>query len=181
MYITKTFAMPTFEITDCIKIVDVRDYDGNSPLYDTLKHIFRHRIKEFDISDDELLSYICICEGLFTYKDWQMLINEEIKAVSEIDYEVDSTKQRLNLAETVYQLSGSCGRVVAGGYKMISALKGRDLVFSNLEKFENHFGAHPRDYINQVWQELDTLLNDGIIIGEYTHELHDIKHPPKNK
>ena len=40
MYITKTFSMPTFEITDCIKIVGVRDYDGNSPLYDTLKHIF---------------------------------------------------------------------------------------------------------------------------------------------
>ena len=66
MYITKTFAMPTFEITDCIKIVDVRDYDGNSPLYDTLKYIFRRRIAEFDISDDELLSYICIRTGLFT-------------------------------------------------------------------------------------------------------------------
>ena len=58
MYITKTFAMPTFEITDCIKIVGVRDYDGNSPLYDTLKHIFSCRIDEFDISDDELEEYI---------------------------------------------------------------------------------------------------------------------------
>ena len=180
MYITKTFAMPTFEITDCIKIVDVRDYDGNSPLYDTLKYIFRCRIAEFDISDDELLSYICIREGLFTYKDWQTLINEEIKAVSEIDYEVDSTKRRLNLTETVYQLSGSCGRVVAGGYKMISALKGRNLVLANIEKFEKHFGAHPRDYIIKVWQELDTLLKEGVIVGEYTHELHDIKYPKKD-
>lgn len=180
MYITKTFAMPTFEITDCIKIVDVRDYDGNSPLYETLKHIFRRRIKEFDISDDELLTYICIHEGLFTFKDWQKLINEEIKAVSEIDYEVDSTKRRLNLTETVYQLSGSCGRVVAGGYKMISALKGRDLVLANIEKFEAIFGMHPRDYIVKVWQELDTLLNEGVIVGEYTHELHDIKYPKKS-
>ena len=180
MYITKTLAMPTFEITDCIKIVGVRDYDGNSPLYDTLKHIFSCRIDEFDISDDELLSYICIREGLFTFKDWQNLINEEIQAVGEIDYEVDSTKRRLTLAETVYQFSGSCGRVVAGGYKMISALKGRDLVFSDIEKFEKHFGAHPRDYIIKVWQELDTLLKEGVIVGEYTHELHDIKHPKKN-
>ena len=30
MYITKTLAMPTFEITDCIKIVDVKDYDGTT-------------------------------------------------------------------------------------------------------------------------------------------------------
>ena len=180
MYITKTFAMPTFEITDCIKIVDVKDYDGNCPLYDTLNYIFRRRIAEFNISDDELLTYICIHEGLFTFKDWQTLINEEIKAVSEIDYEVDSTKRRLNLTETVYQLSGSCGRVVAGGYKMISALKGRDLVFSDIEKFERHFGMPPRDYIIKVWQELDTLLNDGVIVGEYTHELHDIKHPKKS-
>lgn len=180
MYITKTFAMPTFEITDCIKIVDVKDYDGNSPLYDTIKYIIHRRIAEFDISDDELLTYICIREGLFTYKDWQMLINEEIQAVSEIDYEVDSTKRRLNLTETVYQLSGSCGRVVAGGYKMISALKGRDLVFSDIEKFEKHFGAHPRDYIIKVWQELNMLLNEGVIVGEYTDELHDIKHPKKN-
>ena len=177
MYITKTLALPTFEITDCIKIIDVTDYDGNTPLYDTLKHIFRCRIDEFDISDDELLSYICIHEGLFTYKDWQKLVNEEIKAVSEIDYEINSTKCRLTLAETVYQFSGSCGRVVAGGYKMISALKGRDLVFSDIEKFEKHFGMQPRDYIVRVWQELDTLLNEGVIIGEYTHELHDIKHP----
>ena len=180
MYITKTFAMPTFEITDCIKIDGVRDYDGNGPLYEALKHIFRRRIEEFDISDDELLTYICIHEGLFTFKDWQKLINEEIKAVSEIDYEVDSTKRRLTLAETVYQFSGSCGRVVAGGYKMISALKGRDLVIANIEKFENHFGMHPRDYIVKVWQELDTLLKEGVIIGEYTHELHDIKYPKKN-
>lgn len=180
MYITKTFAMPTFEITDCIKIIDVNDYDRNSPLYETLNHIFRRRIEEFDISDDELLTYICIHEGLFTFKDWQTLINEEIKAVSEIDYEVDSTKRRLTLAETVYQFSGSCGRVVAGGYKMISALKGRDLVLANIEKFEKHFGAHPRDYIIKVWQELDTLLNEGVIIGEYTYELHDIKYPKKN-
>ena len=180
MYITKTFAMPTFEITDCIKIVDVKDYDGNTPLYEVLRHIFRRRIEEFDISDDELLSYICIREGLFAFKDWQKLINEEIKAVSEINYEVDSTKRRLTLAETVYQFSGSCGRVVAGGYKMISALTGRDLVFANIEKFEKHFGMHPRDYIVKVWQELDTLLNDGVIVGEYTHELHDIKHPKKN-
>ena len=179
MYITKTFAMPTFEITDCIKIDGVRDYDGNGPLYEALKHIFRRRIEEFDISD-ELLTYICIHEGLFTFKDWQKLINEEIKAVSEIDYEVDSTKRRLTLAETVYQFSGSCGRVVAGGYKMISALKGRDLVLANIEKFENHFGMHPRDYIVKVWQELDTLLKEGVIIGEYTHELHDIKYPKKN-
>ena len=179
MYITKTLALPTFEITDCIKIVDVRDYDGISPLYDTLKHIFR-RIDEFDISDDELLSYICIREGLFTFNDWQKLINEEIKAVSEIDYEVDSTKRRLTLTETVYQLSGSCGRVVAGGYKMISALKGRNLVFSDIEKFEKHFGMHPRDYIVRVWQELDTFLKKGVIVGEYTHELRDIKHPKKN-
>ena len=180
MYITKTLALPTFEITDCIKIIDVTDYDGNTPLYDTLKHIFRCRIDEFDISDDELLSYICIHEGLFTYKDWQKLVNEEIKAVSEIDYEINSTKCRLTLAETVYQFSGSCGRVVAGGYKMISALKGRDLVFSDIEKFEKHFGMQPRDYIVRVWQELDTLLNDGVIVGEYTHELHDIKHPKKS-
>ena len=180
MYITKTFAMPTFEITDCIKIDGVRDYDGNGPLYEALKHIFRRRIEEFDISDDELLTYICIHEGLFTFKDWQKLINEEIKAVIEIDYEVDSTKRRLTLAETVYQFSGSCGRVVAGGYKMISALKGRDLVIANIEKFENHFGMHPRDYIVKVWQELDTLLKEGVIIGEYTHELHDIKYPKKN-
>ena len=180
MYITKTFAMPTFEITDCIKIDGVRDYDGNGPLYEALKHIFRRRIEEFDISDDELLTYICIHEGLFTFKDWQKLINEEIKAVSEIDYEVDSTKRRLTLAETVYQFSGSCGRVVAGGYKMISALKGRDLVIANIEKFENHFGMHPRDYIVKVWQDLDTLLKEGVIIGEYTHELHDIKYPKKN-
>ncbi len=180
MYITKTLAMPTFEITDCIKIVDVKDYDGNSPLYDTIKYIIHRRIAEFDISDDELLTYVCIREGLFTYKDWQKLINEEIKAVSEIDYEVDSTKRRLNLTETVYQLSGSCGRVVAGGYKMISALKGRDLVFSDIEKFEKHLGAHPRDYIIKVWQELDTLLNEGVIVGEYTHELHDIKYPKKS-
>lgn len=180
MYITKTLAMPTFEITDCIKIVDIRDYDGESLVYDTIKHIFRFGIDEFDISDDELLSYICIREGLFTFKDWQALINEEIKAVSEIDYEVDSTKRRLTLAETVYQFSGSCGRVVAGGYKMISALKGRDLVFADMERFEKHFGAHPRDYIIKVWQELDTLLNEGIIVGEYTNELHDIKHPKKN-
>lgn len=177
MYITKTLAMPTFEITDCIKIVDLKDYDNNTPLYDTLKHIIRRRINEFDVSDDELLSYICIHEGLFTFKDWQMLINEEIKAVSEIDYEVDSTKRRLTLTETVYQLSGSCGRVVADGYKMISALKGRDLVFSSSEKFEKHFGSHPRDYIVKVWQELDMLLSEGVIVGEYTHELHDIKHP----
>ena len=180
MYITKTFAMPTFEITDCIKIIDVNDYDRNSPLYETLNHIFRRRIEEFDISDDELLTYICIHEGLFTFKDWQTLINEEIKAVSEIDYEVDSTKRRLTLAETVYQFSGSCGRVVAGGYKMISALKGRDLVLANIEKFEKHFGAHPRDYIIKVWQELDTLLKEGVIVGEYTHELHDIKYPKKD-
>ena len=180
MYITKTLAMPTFEITDCIKIIDVNDYDSNSPLYETLNHIFRRRIEEFDISDDELLTYICIHEGLFTCKDWQKLINEEIKAVSEIDYEVDSTKRRLNLTETVYQLSGSCGRVVAGGYKMISALKGRDLVLANIEKFEAIFGMHPRDYIVKVWQELDKLLNEGVIVGEYTHELHDIKYPKKN-
>ena len=77
MYITKTLAMPTFEITDCIKIVDVRDYDGESLVYDTIKHIFRFGIDEFDISDDELLSYICIREGLFTFKDWQALINKE--------------------------------------------------------------------------------------------------------
>ena len=63
---------------------------------------------------------------------------------------------------------------------MISALKGRDLVFSDIKKFEKHFGAHPRDYIIKVWQELDTLLNESVIVGEYTHELHDIKHPKKN-
>ncbi len=118
--------------------------------------------------------------GLVYIKDWQKLINEEIKAVSEIDYEVDSTKRRLTLAETVYQFSGSCGRVVAGGYKMISALKGRDLVFSDIEKFEKHFGIQPRDYIVNVWQELDTLLKEGIIIGEYTNELRFLKHPKKN-
>ncbi len=66
MYITKTLAMPKFDTTDCIKIVDVRDYDGDSILYNTIKHIIRFRIDEFDISDDELLAYICICEGLFT-------------------------------------------------------------------------------------------------------------------
>lgn len=180
MYITKTLAMPTFEITDCIKIVNIRDYDGDSILYNTIKHIIQFHIDEFDISDDELLTYICIREGFFTYKDWQKLINEELKAVSEIDYDVDSTKRRLTLAETVYQFSGSCGRVVAGGYKMISALKGRDLIFSDIEKFEKHFGAHPRDYIITVWQELDTLLNEGAIVGEYTDELHFIKNPKKN-
>ena len=63
---------------------------------------------------------------------------------------------------------------------MISALKGRDLVLANIEKFEAIFGMHPRDYIVKVWQEFDTLLNEGVIIGEYTHELHDIKHPKKS-
>lgn len=39
---------------------------------------------------------------------------------------------------------------------------------------------HPRDYIVKVWQELNTLLNKGVIVGEYTHALHDIKYPKKN-
>ena len=177
MYITKTLATPKLNYTDCIKIVDVKDYTGDNATYNIIRNMMRFRIDEFDISDDELLAHICIAEGLFNYKDWQTLINEKVKAVSEIDYEVDPAKRRLDLTETVYLISGSCGRVTAGGYKMISALTGRDLVFSNLEKFEKHFGAHPRDYIIKVWQEIDNLLKEGVIIGEYTDELRKIKHP----
>ena len=178
MYITKTLAMPRLDETDCIKIVDLADYDGDSVVYHTIKGIIR--LADFDITDDELLAHICIREGLFTYKEWQTLINEKVRAVSEIDYEVDSTKRRLTLTETVYQLSGSCGRVSAGGYKMISALTARDLVFSDSESFKKHFGENPKDYVIKLWEELDALLIADIIIGEYTDELHEIKRPRRN-
>lgn len=177
MYITKTLAMPKLDYTDCLKIVDVRDFDSDSVLYSTIKYMIRFHIDEFDISDDELLAHICIREGLFTYKEWQALINDWVRQVSEIDYKVDSSKKRLNLIETVYQISGCCGRVSAGGYKMISALTTRTLIKANMEQFEKHFGAHPNDYIIKVWQELDTLLKEGIIVGEYTDELLQMKHP----
>lgn len=179
MYITKTLAVPKLNESDCMKIIDLTEYDGESIVYGTLKDIIQ--FADFDITDDELLAHICVRRGLFTYKDWQTLINRRIKEVSEIDYEVDSTKRRLTLTETVYQMSGKCGRVLAGGYQMISALTGRDLVFSNIEKFEKLFGTHPQDYIIRIWQELDTLLHNGIIIGEYTIELLFMKYPKKNE
>lgn len=175
MYITKTLAMPRLDKTDCIKIVGLADYDAESIVYSTLKEIIG--LADFDISDDELLAHICIKTGLFTYREWQLLINDWLKQVTEIDYDVDSTKRRLNVVETVYQLSGSCGRVAAGGYKMISALTTRRLIKSNIEQFEKHFGMNPNDYICKVWQELDCLLSKGIIIGEYTDELRNIKNP----
>ena len=178
MYITKTLAMPKLDVTDCLKIVDLADYDGDSTVYRVLKEIIR--LADFDITDDEFMAHICIREGLFTYKDWQYLINDWVKQVTEIDYEVDSTKRRLNTIETVYQSSGSCGRVLAGGYKMISALTARKLIWNKKEQFETHFGEALDNYVKKVWQELDTLLNEGVIVGEYTHELHDIKYPKKN-
>ena len=178
MYITKTLAVPRLDGSDCIKIVDLADHDAESVVCGVLRGLIR--LGDFDITDDELLAHICIRAGMFTYKDWQILINEKLRAVSEIDYEVDSTKRRLNLIETVYQSSGSCGRVSAGGYKMISALTARDLVFSNMEAFEKHFGKNPGDYITELWEELDRLLGDGVIIGKYTDELHEIKRPRRN-
>ena len=178
MYITKTLAMPRLDVTDCIKIIDLKDRDGESIVCDVLRELIR--LGDFDITDDELLAHICICKGLFTYKEWQLLINKELFAVGEIDYEVDSTKRRLTLTETVYQLGGSCGRVSAGGYKMISALTARDLVFSNMEAFAKHFGKNPGDYIIELWEELDRLLKSDVIIGEYTDELHEIKRPRRN-
>ena len=174
MYITKSLAIPNLDKSDCIKIVNLSDYDGDSIVYRTLKDIIR--LADFDITDDELLAHICIRAGLFTYKEWQLLINDWVKKVTEIDYKVDSTQRRLNTIETIYQMSGECGRVLAGGYKMISALTVRELIGNRIQSFESHFGGNPRDYIVKVWQELDRLLNDGIIIGEYTHELHFVKY-----
>lgn len=179
MYITKTLAMPKLDDTDCIKIVDLGDYDGGSIVYSVLNDIIH--LDDFDITDDELMAHICIREGLFTYKDWQSLINDWVKQVTEIDYEVDPRKKRLNTIETVYYSSGASGRVLAGGYKMISALTVRKLIRANLEQFEKRFGENPDKYIIKVWKEIDNLLNQGVIIGEYTSELNRVKYPPKKK
>jgi hypothetical protein len=167
MYITKALAVTALDGTDCIKIVGVKDFEGESVLYSTIKDMIYYQIDEFDISDDELLAYICIRKGLFTHKEWQALINDWVSRVSEIDYEVDPSKKRLNVIETVYHLGGCSGRVTAEGYRMISSTAARELCFSNMND--------PCDYIIEVWGELDTLLNDGVIIGEYADELIRMK------
>ena len=178
MYITKTLAMPRLDASDCLKIVSVSD-ECKTPLGEVLRGLLR--AADFDISDDELLAHLCVREGLFSYKEWQELINGLVCHIYSIDYEVDSTKGRLTLAETVYQMGGCTGRVPSGGYKMISALTGRDLVFRDAEQFTTHFGKPPREYILSLWEELDALLTQCLIEGEYTNELHFAKYPKANR
>ena len=133
-------------------------------------------IDDFDISDDELLAHLCIKAGIFSYRDWQELINTALERIRNINYEVDSSKRRLSLEETVYQMGGFCGKVSADGYKMLSALCARELVFKHVDSFSEIFGSQPRNYIEKVWNELDSLLTSGFISGEYTFELHDLKY-----
>ena len=173
MYITKTLALPALNETDCIKITAVKS-DRESPLLNTLRFLMTQ--DDFDIADDELLAHIAIAAGLFTYREWQSRICSGIREVGDIDYEVDSTKRRLNLAETIYQMGGFTGRVTGGGYKMLAALRGRDLVFRDTGKFREIFGSEPREYIEQLWQELEALRAGGEIIAVYTDELLRVKH-----
>ncbi|MBQ8207710.1 MAG: hypothetical protein IJZ89_03140 [Clostridia bacterium] len=174
MFITKTLACPKLDASDCLKIISITNNDIHTPMLDNLREIVK--LDDFEISDDELLAHMCIHEGIFTYRDWQELINSRITQVYSIDYEVDSTKRRLSLEETVYQMGGSSGRVSVGGYKMISALSARELVFKNIEVFSKVFDKEPREFIEVIWNELDDLLNAGIILGSYTHELFDLKY-----
>ncbi len=172
MYITKTLACPKLDETDCLKIVKINEGE-QTLLYSTLCELMWQ--DDYDLSDDEILGHLCVKKGLFSYLDWQNLICDYIRKVGEIDYKVDSTKHRLNLEETIYQLGGFSGKVNLGGYKMLSSLCVRHLVFDNMEKFVEIFGSEPRVYIIEVWTELEKMLNSGVIVGKYTHELHDVK------
>lgn len=173
MFITKTLALPRLDESDHLKIDNIKK-DEHSPVLDTLREIMWQ--DDFDISDDEFLAHMCVRAGLFSHRDWQELINRTLATVCHIDYEVDSKKRRLTLEETVYQMGGLSGRVSGGGYKMISALSARSLVFENVDAFSRAFGKEPREFIEDVWRELDGYLKGKIISGEYTFELHDLKH-----
>ena len=173
MFITKTLAFPHLDGTDCIKISKINDGE-NSLLYSILRELIWQ--SEFDLSDDDLLAHICIKKGLFTYSEWQNLIIGYIQRVGAIDYAVDSTKRRLNLEETVFQMSGFTGMVTGDCYKMLCSLCARELVFAKKEAFIQTFGKEPREYIEDLWIELKKMMEKGTIVAEFTHELLSTKH-----
>lgn len=176
MFITKTLALPHLDRSDCLKILFVRD-TCRTELADVLRGIMNQ--EDLDISDDELLAHLCVRKGFFSFRDWQRNINRLMSQIAEIDRDVDPAKRLPSLEETVYLMSGSSGRISGGGYKMLCALCARDLVFENAELFKAEFGAGPREFAEAIWTELDGMLKDGIISGEYTHELMDLKYPKK--
>ena len=76
MYITKSLAIPNLDKSDCIKIVNLSDYDGDSIVYRTLKDIIR--LADFDITDDELLALISRVTRLYAQNyNWTPRITDE--------------------------------------------------------------------------------------------------------
>ncbi len=61
MYLTKTLAIPRLDETDCMKIVALKAYNGESAVYGALQDLLSS--DELDITDDELLTHICIRRG----------------------------------------------------------------------------------------------------------------------
>jgi hypothetical protein len=172
MYITKTLAFPHLDESDHLKIVKLEEGEPTL-LYSVLRELMW--MDDYDLSDDEILAHLCIHQNLFTYRDWQNSIQEHIDKVLAIDYVVDPTKRRLDLVETVYYSSGCTGRVTGNCYKMLSSLCARDLVFQHKEEFRRLFGKEIREYVEDLWVEMDNMLKAGIIKGEYTNELTSIK------
>ena len=174
LYLSKTLALVHFDEKDNLKITRINDTANESAVLQAL--VTLGQMHEFDVSDDELLAHMCAGRGLFTYREWQELIDLHLERVRAIDREVDPRLRRLTLDEELYLMGGCTGRVTAGGYKMLSALAGRELVMKDVPSFVRKFGSEPREFIEEVWRELDELLSSGAVSGEYTHELFDSKH-----
>ena len=167
LYLSKTLALVHFDEKDNLKITRINDTANESAVLQAL--VTLGQMHEFDVSDDELLAHMCAAHG-------QELIDLHLEQVRAIDREVDPRLRRLTLDEELYLMGGCTGRVTAGGYKMLSALAGRELVMKDVPSFVRKFGSEPREFIEEVWRELDELLLSGAISGEYTHELFDSKH-----